>query len=1332
MTEQSESAATPEDGDNGPSAAIQPSAVEFWVGFFNRNPPQPGDCDLVCVGPDPEYQRLLNLVLLFFYAIHDGTGRSPFEAVRIVIPPGKSAVDTKSQLVSGVCRTVEEGRSQHVSPKELAALNTRIMVDTAPDLEAASALELLRQIPAKSAAVIVDAARYSSRQDTAPRASSRFYRSEDLWVRNLYALVRSAVELAAQRQLYVLVDGGEFSPVEIDNQELLKSIDGSAFYAAGPIGDEEARSRHSAIAAAERYLAEGLVGEAFASIASISGISEDQRLLLKVQVLKNHGHAKEALDLVKPELERLIPRINGEGLVELGIVAADSEYPLLAERLLNQSLRLLHHEHSLAAALELANRLGVSAAAAELESRLAKLFPHSPDLLSHRIASTLGDRDYSTLAELVDCAPTPPAFPAELLKFYKHVANALGVEGDPDYDALLALVEERTPRYVDRARLLAARDARSRGRLIEAVELAADVNPHSRSAASAADVAIGTLEELLIGRDPDTRITSLQEIQAPIEDIIKSVSENPSAAGNRNALARLLSVEICATDGLVLLASLSLNLAALPVEIRAEAPRVQPPSVDLELLKAFMRDAVEYFGQRSPIIIGKGVLPEALLTADVGALLEKVVRLLDVDSDTLLSESDRQSTLLTLHIAILLARKNEDPSLELTLVRLVAGKFAAVGHAQRARDLAEGVLQEVEASASSARKRQAWFTFADIYHRTGNHHEALLALVCALSQRDAVTSQEQLWQETFLHARILRDLDLTDQALLVVTQSRLVLGRMGLEARYGHRLDLLQRTVVLRDLLRERTTGQPAADAWHSLVMAIVGDCRAALDKDDDPAPGAMLLGQALLYCRVHDMVVDENARTTFEEILGRVGEPMASRIRTLSVTAPSVEDVTALTHTLDAARYGDDIGFDVRAIAIAARRLLSSEAAVQNPAIAAFAIELLSDQTVCPPRSNTTGDAAPAVTPREVQELARFARATSEDGLAIHLLAFDEAHKLCRVTVEAGELREMVKESESMFSRDRFRAWRREYPYKYSDLETQSALIANAFRQSVNGLGISHATVPRSRAVVVPEIQLQEFPPNILISGPHPYEASFAGDNLAIASVPSLSWLRGVRLGHRSSNGRRFAWISTGTRDAGVSGTLDMLASRLTDTFERHAIVLHEGAEPPEDLSGSDLVIVGAHGSLSVEGRYFRVASDEGTLRMTARQLAMQIGAANVVILFICSGARADSHPLANATVGLPRLLLDSGVRVVLASPWPLDSRVPSHWLPAFLEASRRGSAVIDANFIANQAVKQAMGDHPSRYLAMTVVGDPLVVAPAGPRQPAVSSEVSQRKPAS
>jgi hypothetical protein len=80
----------------------------------------------------------------------------------------------------------------------------------------------------------------------------------------------------------------------------------------------------------------------------------------------------------------------------------------------------------------------------------------------------------------------------------------------------------------------------------------------------------------------------------------------------------------------------------------------------------------------------------------------------------------------------------------------------------------------------------------------------------------------------------------------------------------------------------------------------------------------------------------------------------------------------------------------------------------------------------------------------------------------------------------------------------------------------------------------------------------------------------------------------------------------------------------------------------------------------------------------------------------------------MANTTIGLTKQLLGNGCTAVIASPWPLDARVPSHWLPTFLRAWDAGLPVIDANFEANRSVQKHFPELRD-CLAMNVYGDPL-----------------------
>jgi hypothetical protein len=139
-------------------------------------------------------------------------------------------------------------------------------------------------------------------------------------------------------------------------------------------------------------------------------------------------------------------------------------------------------------------------------------------------------------------------------------------------------------------------------------------------------------------------------------------------------------------------------------------------------------------------------------------------------------------------------------------------------------------------------------------------------------------------------------------------------------------------------------------------------------------------------------------------------------------------------------------------------------------------------------------------------------------------------------------------------------------------------------------------------------------------------------------------------------------------------------------------------------------MAVVAAHGGVHPEGRYFQAVSDEGILSVTSRDMANALRNIDIVILFVCSGGRTDKHPGAHTTLGLAKDILDRGCASVIASPWPLDARVPYHWLPVFLEHWSQGDTLIEANFCANKTVDRNFSQDPARGMAMTIFGNPLL----------------------
>jgi hypothetical protein len=255
---------------------------------------------------------------------------------------------------------------------------------------------------------------------------------------------------------------------------------------------------------------------------------------------------------------------------------------------------------------------------------------------------------------------------------------------------------------------------------------------------------------------------------------------------------------------------------------------------------------------------------------------------------------------------------------------------------------------------------------------------------------------------------------------------------------------------------------------------------------------------------------------------------------------------------------------------------------------------------------------------------------------------------------------------------------------------------------RTLAGVGIS--AEPSSAAVFISTTELQPIPPNLLL-----VDGQLAGERMAVASAPSMSWLHAAHATPRQATGRRGAWIPTPDSSEEQS-TLAAMRDDIREALDLHGLTLSCEATPAKSLAGADLVFIGAHGSIGPEGLFFRVVADERSARFSAHELARHAAGAGVVILAICNGSRVDPSPFSRATVGLGRLLLDHGCRAVIGAPWSLDISVLRRWVPTFLHAFDSGRTVLEANHAANQAVAERFNRHPAHALAMNLLGDPLV----------------------
>ncbi|MEL0587561.1 MAG: hypothetical protein AAES65_22245 [Candidatus Thiodiazotropha sp. (ex. Lucinoma kazani)] len=1238
----------------------------------------PGGVDIIFAGPFRVAERISELALVALTA-YLANGRRAYDCVVIVTSPLFS--DSADALRKHVSAAMHRFRGTHLDDAELAALERRLLVQQTSSLETRSVVELLRGVPRGSLAIVIDSTAYREPGlKLAATTIGRIRVVEDMWVPHLYSLSRECVDVALATQGCVILDCEQYGPTRTSNLELLKSVDSCALLTAVNDQNPDEQSLQSS----QRWIGYVKMGRTDLALKLIEALPEtvaEHKIAFKVQALHMGGDGVAATALLKSELDEG-NQFDPVFRVRAANIAEDAGSPDLARSLLDNTVASLSTEEWLEEALVLSRRLSMTDVQKECEDRLASLFPNSIGLRDHYYVMLLQacqDLAHGIVAQTLRGTPQFVACGEGLLA-------ALSATEHLDYKAVLLHVKEHSPDFFAAAQLACAHHAKEIGRIGQAMALAKPAEIPGDFARHASRILLWGIELTLLGkRDPEIDDNT---VGAAITEVLAYLGRHPSDTPTRARFARVMSVQIAGTEGIALLARAVLSLVRKDQQVHDKLVDVNNDATD-DQFKTFFEAALSWCEANEPLEMGHVQLPGELMVPSADALFDRLVDMIYLVSRMHDAEEDLRFLQQLVTVAAATAPHTSSPEDDLLVLRVAATKYANTGRPQTARDYAE--LGLTITHEDPLRRRLAWFGFADVYQRSRNAINALIGMGCALTCQASVTNQ-QAFYETYGMIRLLRDLGMVELAEILLPTCEALVTKLGLQE------SMTPRIQTIRLSLRFRVVG-PGTDTGVLKVLAddVMANLRDVLDHHDEAMPAATMAAQLFQLCDDAGVAVDIEARALLDRAADALGTTSGLLMRLSGNAAPTAAEVFEWLERFEAARYSEDVGYDIHVLARSARRLLTTTQAESDPVVAMFAAELTTDHGVNLPDQEQESRERPAWLPSAMEQPAEHARAISRRGLVVSVLAMNDDERLVRVSAQGGELQPVVVEDEQVFSQARLAEWSKTFPYAYG-FPTDDP---NLFYSSTLGLGLTQQTAERS--VIVLDIELQRLSANLLV-----VENELLGVRTATAVAPSLAWLHAALEVRRTEHKPPVAWISTATED-GSLGTLEMLASRLEEPLRNYGIPLETTANMPPALEGAELAIVAAHGSVGAEGRYFQVVADEDDFRMNQIDLANALANAGVVILFVCSGGRFDQHPVASTAVALPKELLDRGCSAVVGSPWPLDSSVPAHWLPAFLDAWYGDIPLIDATYQANKAVEKTLGNSPAKWLAMTVYGNPL-----------------------
>jgi len=1243
--------------------------------FYARNPHVIGGGDILNVtGGKPATRAGMVAASLAGLAIKGG--ERAMQRIIIVIPPGDDVAEADGRVWESFGMSFEMLARRTLEADEAAWFRDRLIVQKVADGRHASVLALMAEQPERTAIIVIEAAGY--RDDAIVPFVAEGVQTplipEDVWAPQVHGLAVAAASVARERHLYVALDVNESSPIRTALGDLLLSVTG--FGVMGSTAEESAETiLAQRVDAWDQWIALGQAGRALADVEALPPVIDGQKPFLRVQLLHRAGLRLEALALIRSEfLAR--DELDASTRVRLGRIAEDAGAAQLAAELIAPCVDALESREDLESALGTFEHRD-DALAARIATRLEARFPNAEGVRRHRRQQLLRVRDHAGLADFL--RESDPA----RADFHARLAEAFAGTAVPDYAGLIQ--SGGTTEISDGYRLASIVDALARGLIWHAFNLVGDIPKGLTQAERWEGLALEVLERGFLQAGPGGEpAAGMEAAEALLGKLVERLANDPMNARLRSGIIDLLKPDVAGSTGLALIAKYVLDLAGRPVAVDKGKKEGSANMEWMTAHKPFLHRALNWLQAEQPIIIGKLALPAALLTESPDEAISALSSY--IERAPISDDSDIHAVQLYLALAAAIAPHAADRDIDLRLYRLAAGKIASSGFAQTGRDLVEAAVQA--GTATPRRRRLAWFAVADTYHRTRDHLTGLVALACTFAADDRA-DEEELWQELYGLARLLRDIGLFDAAITMVDKGRELLERMKLIKAYGHRLDLL----ALQVRLAQRDREDP--DELAALLADATAIGRTVLDYRDQTAPSGIILGQLIRDARERGVEVPGESDEVFAELNKWAGGMLAAMIAATSAPVPTPAQLARLAAAMPPARYAEDVGFDMGNIALLAQRTLGSDDILAVPEDVSFALELLADRGTALP--NWDEAAAPPAVPQQ-GEPAAIARAISTEGVDVLQIGFDARGRLIRIAASGGALAKPVVEDDDKFSRAAFHVWSQEFPYRYGIDESP-----NLFYRTTAPLQLNWSA-DRS-TIISASSELQSFPPNILYDG-----TEFLGRKVPAAAVPSLSWLGGARERNHKGDGRRVAWISTAEGDDGRT-TLTLLARRLDGPFVDHGFEVDHGGTLPERFAGASIAVLTAHGGVHPEGRFFQLVSDEGVLKVSAADLAAAVRNVGVVILFICSGGRTDKHPMANTTLGLAKQVLDRGCSAVIASPWPLDSQVPPHWLAAFLARWEAGDRLMDAAFAANQTVDRRFALDPARGLAMTTYGDGLLI---------------------
>lgn len=976
-----------------------------------------GHSDLLAVGPDKDLARLGELAT-YFSIRGDKKGDRFAGQVWIILPPATADEQAIAlqQVRAGVDATLTEV-SKGTATAEMrvdafAFLSPYFMESYDGD----ALIRALSAAPAKTAIIVVEAGRYRMAATHIPIGSQL---EETVRAAHLHQLLTEVDALCQANSIYVTLDSGFRPPQRKESLDLLQSV-GDAGFVSGAIVGAVPLDADEVVARVSRWynaVDAGGIGGVIKEIDGDESLSDRQRFFLKLEFLSRAGLSDPFRDLLQAKSDLLV-ELPVQQALAIARLAETADIDDFAETLITRALPDIRDSEDFAQALDTALRLrGQRLRSAVLEA-FRRFHPNAPTLQRHDVVMAARQGDYGRAVTILESMTDDDH--EEEVSFYRLLADGTRADGWNPY-TVHATIADDLPELIGDGGVEIALQLERAGRVDESFAFLLGRNAE-----------VTSRELLLLIRLASTALqaAALSSDDPMIEQImdrsIAFLAAHPSDGHVRTRLARLLGPTETGTRGTAILVTAVLKRAAArpPIDPR---PRIadRPPIIPADQIKAPLERIWKWLADKGQgmWVVGQHSLPAELLDVSADALISSILVQADYAGDRIAETGDLVRPNMYLAAANAIAPLAEQRDEDLTIARTVGSKFAVAGKGQAARDIAEFIV--TNSGDRPERHRIALFSFADIYARVGMSTEAMVAMAAALETR-AKASWDEIWFETNLLFRLLRDAGMADLALPLLDRSQEALEQLGIAERDGFRLA----TMALQAATAVFSRDGGADEELIELFDAAAANAAEVIDRSDDLLPIAMVLNTLVNIGgnRVPEQVA--SAEALLKQIVSKLAPERQPMIRAAS-RVPTLADIADVARGLDNARYAIDAGYDLRHLRVMTRTLVGNALAEVDPKALTYAVEASADRAIELRAADGTLVKVERLLTRAEAPYEAAIDLSRADTAIVGMAMFDS--QLATVEFENGDISDLTVEPENTFSAEALNRWSERFPRDYS-----------------------------------------------------------------------------------------------------------------------------------------------------------------------------------------------------------------------------------------------------------------------------------------------------------